>query len=201
MLLLWVLLNDGWLDKSWTQNPIFVQSLSTPCPMSVQTRRLYRVCPVDVKCQSRSRPIPQPLDRDWTWKSRVCPKADQQLNIRRWNSSYSTKFGQSLILDKLWTSVRLKMLAIIIYLSVDKVRTNFGHGQTLDSVWIPNSVQMTCKPWLRRLLCYLDIGWTNFGYGQTLDKVWISSPAPKSNLCPAPQVQSSNDIIEICCDK
>ena len=120
--------------------------------MSVQTRRLYRVCPVDVKCQSRSRPIPQPLDRDWTWKSRVCPKADQQLNIRRWNSSYSTKFGQSLILDKLWTSVRLKMLAIIIYLSVDKVRTNFGHGQTLDSVWIPNSVQMTCKPWLRRLL-------------------------------------------------
>ena len=31
----WVLLNDGWLDRDWTQNPTSVQSLSRPCPLSV----------------------------------------------------------------------------------------------------------------------------------------------------------------------
>ena len=29
-------LNDGWLDRAWTQNPISVKSLSKPCPMTVQ---------------------------------------------------------------------------------------------------------------------------------------------------------------------
>jgi len=52
LLIFWVLVDDGWLDKIWTQGPVFVQSLSKTCLLSVQSRGMYRVCPVAVKVPS-----------------------------------------------------------------------------------------------------------------------------------------------------
>ena len=66
------------LDNYWTENPIVVQALSRPCPLSVQVQGLSVPC--QIQLQGLSRPCPKKLwlDRDWTWRSRVCPDYVQQ---------------------------------------------------------------------------------------------------------------------------
>ena len=44
-----VLLINGWLDRDWMKSPISVKTLSKPCPISVQSREKYKVCPVKYK--------------------------------------------------------------------------------------------------------------------------------------------------------
>ena len=75
-----VLVTDGWLDRDWTQNPISVQCLSKPCPMSVQSQEKYKVCPIkyricpkSVEYLSNSETVGQRLDIEIQHLSRHCP--------------------------------------------------------------------------------------------------------------------------------
>ena len=80
-----VLLNLGWLDGDWTQNPISVQCLSKPCPMSVQSQKKYKVCPIkyricpkSVEYLSNSETLGQRLDIEIQHLSRHCPMKNYQ---------------------------------------------------------------------------------------------------------------------------
>ena len=88
----WVLLAKEWTDKLWTDigheiQPLSkVQGLSIGCP----PKNTMSVWTLSKKLS---------LDRDWTWKSKVCPAAvSQTLAI-----SSITKLGQTLDVDKLWS--------------------------------------------------------------------------------------------------
>ena len=88
----WVLLDDGWLDRDWTRNPISVQSLSKPCPWYVKSSEKYKVCPVmykvcpaiykvcqmSVKILSNSKALGQRLDLEIQDLSKYCPMKNHQ---------------------------------------------------------------------------------------------------------------------------
>ena len=80
------------MDRDWTGNPISVQRLSRPCPMSVHVQGLSICCPTEVRCLSGPCPNHLPLDRDWTRKSSVC----QDLG--------SSNPTINSLLDKVWTN-------------------------------------------------------------------------------------------------
>ena len=88
----WINNKFGWSTPigGWTEIGHEVQSLSNVCPKFVQHLSKYRPCPVPVQqCQdsvqclsSMPRLCPMavkstsklnPLDRHWTWKSKICP--------------------------------------------------------------------------------------------------------------------------------
>ena len=73
-----VLLMIVWLDKHWTENPNFVQSLSKLCPI-VQT--LSSLCP---------RPV------QWLSKYSVCPGKVQALSNVCQDPVHCLKLGQKL---------------------------------------------------------------------------------------------------------
>ena len=121
---IWVLLNNGWLDRAWTPNPISVQPLSKPCPMSVQFQEKYRVCPIKyrvcpkpVECLSNSEALGQRLDMEIQYLAKICP------------IEYPLKV-QFLTLHIIWTTI--------------------GYGQTVDKHWTwtvsGQTLDLTARP-------------------------------------------------------
>ena len=137
----WVLLNKGWLDREWTQNPISVQTLSKPCRMSVHKNKKYKVCPIKyrvcpkyVEILSNSKVLGQRLDWKIQELSTYCPITNYQ---------EKPIFYSGQCLEKHWTW------------------TNIGLGQTVDKYKI-------CYV-LKQFISLVDKLWTNIGLGQILD--------------------------------
>ena len=64
-----VLLKNGWLDKLWTSNPEFVQSLSNVCPIFVPSLSNSKIYPQFVQSLSRKLFLSPMIVQS---KSRVC---------------------------------------------------------------------------------------------------------------------------------
>ena len=161
-----VLQSKGWLDKLWTRNPNFVQLLSNYCPTPVQFLSRYTTCPHVVQVLSNSCPIPVQI-----------ANLGQRLDIH--------VQGLSKLCPTRWPAQLFKL---------DKLWTNFGHGQTLDKLWTgqtldtswifvqmhtnPNFVQPLSRP-KNEPVPHLKVDkvWTKFGLGQTLDmdKLWTAA--------------------------
>ena len=66
----------------WTEIGRKIQSLSKPCPMSVQSHEKYRVCPKSVEVLSNSEALGQRLDIEIQLLTKYCPiKGRKKLQI------------------------------------------------------------------------------------------------------------------------
>ena len=91
------------LDRHWTENPIFVQSLSNLCQGSVHIQGMSIACPIEVQCLSRT-----------------CPNTSVWTGIGHGNQGFVQTLSNTIL-----TSYEIHKVGQIL----DKPRmwTNFGH--------------------------------------------------------------------------
>ena len=124
------------LDKHWTDNPIFVKSLSNLCQKSVQVQGLSVLCQREVRCLSKLCLEKVSSDTNWTWKSKLCPSIVQQNHL--WTLPKvlnKTKFRQTFDANQLWTDSECRQTLNKLWISKLVAHYPLPIGQTLDKLW------------------------------------------------------------------
>ena len=163
-----VLLNNGWLDRGWTDPGHKIQLLSKVCPYSVKSPSNGQKSTGSVQSLSNWCGDPVQVHGLWTKIGQENPALVHRLSNRATNVLANADVRH--LLDIFWTRQTMDKTCTLGYSGWAFI----SRSQISDIVWTDIGLdKLYTKP---RLMAYtlaqaqiLDIVWTIMGYGQTLD--------------------------------